>query len=285
MASTYNDLFLDARKILKKIDVSAADLEAREILACAADKTREELSLDMQKYAPDYVKKALEELLERRIQGEPIAYVIGEWDFYGMTLKVTPDVLIPRPDTELLVERALACMNEQEKPVRILDLCTGSGCVGLAILKNRGNSRAVLIDNSQSAIQVCKDNVRSLHLQAVATVLQEDVCESPNILLGQFDVITCNPPYIPVEDIETLDSSVKEYEPFTALDGGVDGLDFYRTIAKLWKPTLNSNGTILFEIGVGQADDVKAILEQEGYHCIAIYPDYAGILRVVEAKV
>ena len=151
MAATYNNLYLDARKRLREAGVEGAQLEARELVCCAAGKSREQFYRDMALYASDPVEEKLAELLERRLAGEPVAYLIGEWEFYGLGLDITPDVLIPRMDTEVLAERAILLARAAGEGARVLDLCAGSGCVGLAVAANVPGCRGVLADVSEAA--------------------------------------------------------------------------------------------------------------------------------------
>lgn len=285
MTATYNDLYLDVRKGLKKAGIEAASLEARELICAASGKSREQFFRDLPLYAPDFVQRKLEEFLLRRMQGEPVAYLVGEWEFYGITLTINSHVLIPRPDTEVLAERAITLIQEAGEGARILDLCAGSGCIGLSVASQVKECRAVLVDASPDAIQVCKQNIRRNNLSGRVTAMQGDARREPDPTLWDFDVIACNPPYIPTEEIAKLDPSVRDYEPHMALDGGADGLDFYRDISSLWANALRLGGTILFEVGIGQADLVKRILKETGYENIQIHRDRAGIPRVVEGHV
>lgn len=285
MAATYNNLYLDARKRLREAGVEGAQLEARELVCCAAGKSREQFYRDMALYASDPVEEKLAELLERRLAGEPVAYLIGEWEFYGLGLDITPDVLIPRMDTEVLAERAILLARAAGEGARVLDLCAGSGCVGLAVAANVPGCRVVLADVSEAALRLCKQNVRRNELNARVTCLSVDAMEPPSSALWDFDVIVSNPPYIPTGDIPGLDPSVRDYEPLIALDGGVDGLDFYRFIASKWKNALRLGGTLIFEVGIGQAPEVEEILAQNGFEQIQTTADTQGIWRVVEGTI
>ncbi len=281
MATTYNNLYLDARQKLKSAGIEAAQLEAREIVCFAAGKDRDHFYRDLMIYTSNQVEQRVAELVERRIAGEPVAYLIGEWEFYGLPIEVTPEVLIPRMDTEVLAEQAILLARAAGEGARVLDLCAGSGCVGLAVASNVPDCRTVLADVSDGALQVCKRNVRRNELNARVTCVQVDARETPPALLWDFDVIASNPPYIPSRDIDGLDHSVKDYEPRLALDGGVDGLDFYRLIARNWKNALRLGGSLLFEVGMGQAAQVEEILCREGYQNVRSYQDTQGIWRVV----
>ena len=282
MAATYNNLYLDTRQRLREAGVESAQLEARELLCHAAGKSREQFYRDMALYASDPVEEKLAALVERRLAGEPVAYLIGEWEFYGLPLEVTRDVLIPRMDTEVLAERAILLARAAGEGARVLDLCAGSGCVGLAVAANVPTCRVVLADVSEAALKVCKQNVRRHELNARVTCVQADALQKPDAALWDFDVIACNPPYIPSGDIAGLDVSVRDYEPRSALDGGDDGLDFYRAITANWGSALRLGGSLLFEVGIGQAMDVGALLERSGFEDIQSTQDTQGIPRVVE---
>ena len=240
MATTYNNLYLDTRARLKKAGVEAAQLEARELLCYAADKSREQLYRDMPLYVSGELEKRVEALVQRRLAGEPVAYIVGEWEFYGLTLDISSDVLIPRSDTEVLAERGILKAKAAGEGCRVLDLCAGSGCVGLAVAVHAPQCRVVLGELSEGALRVCKQNVRRNNLNARVTCLSVDAMEPPPAALWDFDVVVCNPPYIPSGDIAGLDVSVRDYEPRMALDGGADGLDFYRFIASKWKSAIRA---------------------------------------------
>ena len=285
MATTYNNLFLDTRTRLWKAGVENAQLEAREIVCYAADKSREQLYRDMSLYVSAELEHRVDELVQRRLAGEPVAYIIGEWEFYGLPMDVSHDVLIPRMDTEVLAERGILKTRESGEGARVLDLCAGSGCVGLAVAANAPQCRVVLGELSEGALRVCKQNVRRNELNARVTCLSVNAMEPPSSALWDFDVIVCNPPYIPTGEIDKLDVSVRDYEPHMALDGGEDGLDFYRFISAKWKSALRLGGTLIFEVGIGQAPAVEEILAQNGFEDIKTTADTQGIWRVVEGTI
>ena len=268
MATTYNNLFLDTRARLRKAGIEAGQLEARELICYAADKSREQFYRDMPLYVSGEMERRVEELVQRRLAGEPVAYIVGEWEFYGLPLNISNDVLIPRIDTEVLAERGILRARAAGEGARVLVLCAGSGC-----------------ELSEGALRVCKQNVRRNELNARVTCLSVNAMEPPASSLWDFDVIVSNPPYIPTGDIEGLDHSVKDYEPHMALDGGADGLDFYRFIAAKWKNAIRLGGSLIFEVGIGQAPDVENILAQNGFEQIQTTADTQGIWRVVEGTI
>ena len=283
MAITYNNLYLDIRQQLHQAGLPAATLEARELVCCAAGKSREELSRASRLYVPDAVEQQARALVQRHLEGEPVAYLIGEWEFYGLPLDISERVLIPRPDTEVLAAAAIEGLQGVESP-RVLDLCAGSGCVGLAVAKHVSGSHMVVGEIDEGALRVCRQNIRRNQLSARVTSLRMDAREKPSRQLGEFDCIVSNPPYIPTADIEALDPSVRDHEPHLALDGGADGLDFYRVIADKWRDALLPNGLMAFEVGIGQADEVLRIMRANGFGDIQIVKDLHGIPRVVYGR-
>lgn len=280
MAITYNNLYLDIRQQLHAAGLPAATLEARELVCCAAGKSREELTRDSRLYVPDTVERQARQLVERHLAGEPVAYLIGEWEFYGLPLDISESVLIPRPDTETLAEAAIGWLRQREAP-RVLDLCAGSGCLGLAIASQAPGARVVLGELSDGALRICRQNIRRNGLTGRVTAMQLDALRPPVQRLGDFDCIVSNPPYIPSGDIPGLDVSVRDYEPHMALDGGADGLDFYRAICAHWRSVLHPGSRLCFEVGIGQADDVLRLMRSVGFGDLEILPDPAGIPRVV----
>jgi len=278
---TYNDIYLDARKRLKAEGVEAFAPEARLIVSAAAGKTVEQLTRDLNLYVSADFSERVESYIARRLAGEPVAYITGEWEFYGMMLNVTPDVLIPRTDTEVLVDKAIEMLRGREENTRVLDLCCGSGCIGLAVAENVRNSRVILVDKSLKALRVARSNVLKNNLTRSVTCIDADACAPPPVLLGSFDMLLCNPPYIPSEDILGLDPSVRDYEPVEALDGGPDGLDFYPAVTRYWRAVLRDRGCLMFEVGIGQAAAVKQILEDAGFAGVQVFQDTLGIDRVV----
>lgn len=280
MAITYNNLYLDLRQQLRAAGVEAATLEARELVCFGTGKSREELSRDGGLYASPELEARVRALVDRHLAGEPVAYLIGEWEFYGLPLDISPDVLIPRPDTETLAEQAIDyCRTLGE--CRVLDLCAGSGCVGLAVASQVPEARVVLGELSDAALKICRQNIRRNGLSSRVVSLSANALEKPANNLGEFGCIVSNPPYIPTDDLAGLDISVRGYEPRMALDGGEDGLDFYQRITQHWKDALSPGGRLYFEVGIGQADSVLRIMRAQGFGDIQVVQDLHHIPRVV----
>ena len=280
MATTYNNLYLDMRQRFRSAGVFDPTRAARELICSASGKTNEELVRDSRLYVPPEIESAAENLAARHLAGEPVAYLIGEWEFYGLPLDISKAVLIPRPDTEALTARAIEAARSYDEP-RVLDLCAGSGCIGLAVAKQVPSARVLLGEYDENAIKICRQNIRRNSLAAQASVVRVNAREKPSRQLGEFDVIVSNPPYIPTADIDTLDISVRDHEPRIALDGGVDGLDFYRVICEKWRAALRDYGKLLFEVGIGQADAVLRLMRANGFGDVQIIKDLNDIPRVV----
>lgn len=284
MPKTYNDIYFSVRNKLRENGVEAFSLEARILLAAAAGKTTEQLMRDMYLYTSPEIEERAHSMIERRLQGEPLAYISGSWEFYGLPMTVTPDVLIPRMDTEILVDAAIDAIKGFGMKGRVLDLCCGSGCIACAIAHELPAARVVAADISPSALEVCRKNIKDNKLTSRIIPMNADATTWPPMSIGSFDVIVSNPPYIPSFELIELDCSVRDYEPMTALDGGEDGLDFYRAIIKYWTITMRPNGLMMFEVGEGQADEVKMMLLKAGFVSVEGRNDTLGFERVVIGK-
>ena len=280
MATTYNNLYLDIRQQLRRAGIEEATLEARELVCFGTGKSREQLVRDGGLYASPELEKRVRDLVDRHLAGEPVAYLIGEWEFYGLPLDISPGVLIPRPDTEVVAEQAIAYVKTLGE-CRVLDLCAGSGCIGLAVAAQAPQARVVLGEYSDGALRICRQNIRRSGLSGRVVPMGADAREKPEKSLGEFQCIVSNPPYIPSGDIAGLDVSVKDYEPHLALDGGDDGLDFYRSISEKWKEALVPGGRLYFEVGIGQADAVLRIMRAQGFGDIQVVKDLRDVPRVV----
>ena len=281
---TYNELYLSARNLLRQYGVEGCTLEARLLVAQAAGKSTADLLRDMNLYTTPAVEAKVTDYLARRLRGEPVAYITGSWEFYGLPMTVTPDVLIPRMDTELLVDTAKELLVGRKMDARILDLCCGSGCIACALGHELPASKLVAVDISASALEVCRKNLASNRISSRCLTIQADATAAPPLSIGSFDMIVSNPPYIESTEIMTLDSSVRDYEPIWALDGGADGLRFYKGILKYWKSLLRPGGYILFEVGETQAETVYDMSLAAGFAAADIRKDTQGISRVVIGK-
>ena len=278
---TYNELYLQTRNILRQRGVEGYNLEAKLIVSKAADKTVSALMRDLNLYTSEEIEDRVEEYTARRLRGEPVAYISGTWEFYGLPMIVTPDVLIPRIDSEVLVDAAKEMLTGYKMDARVLDLCCGSGCLTCAIAHEMPATRFLAVDISTSALEVCRKNIALNRLSNRAICMQADALSAPPLGLGVFDMIVCHPPYIPPFDLFTLDSSVKDFEPLWALDGGEDGLKFYKAIIKNWKILLGDEGLLLFEVSEDQAEDVKELLLSAGFSSAETRKDTIGVDRVV----
>ena len=285
MVMKYSELYRQARKALLEIEpVHQAGITARELLSFVSGKSAAELLADGEKYADGRIVQALEDVVNRMVKGEPLAYILGEWEFYGLKLHVTPDVLIPRDDTCALAEIAIRQALFLDSNPRILDLCTGSGCIGLAIASRVKDAKVTLADLSREALAVAKKNVALHHMGGRVSCVQADAMAEPPAFLGMFDMIVSNPPYIDETDMASLEVSVKDYEPHMALYGGIDGLDFYRSITEKYRHILKPGGYLCYEFGEEQGDDVCKILAANGFTVRQRVKDFCGTERAVIAQ-
>lgn len=235
--------------------------------------------------------RSIQRLTARRLKGEPVQYLVGAVEFWGLTIAVGSGVLIPRPETELLVEEAIRTVKKGDEdlpsseaagsPVAILDLCTGSGCIALALAKRFPEACVTGTDISGRALTYAKKNAAANHI--FNAVFRKGHLFEPLKKTGRFDVITANPPYIRTGDLPGLQPEVREWEPENALDGGPDGLGFYREILLKAPDYLIPGGTIVFELGYDQAAEVKTLARAQGFNKIMITNDYAGIGRILSA--
>lgn len=221
--------------------------------------------------------KTVESVINRRKNGEPLQYILGKWDFYDMTFNVGEGVLIPRPETETLVDFALEKIKDIESPV-IYDLCAGSGCIGLTVANHRKDAKVFLLEKEDGALKYLKLNKEKYNL-VNAFIIKGDLFEVDFLNFPDADVILSNPPYIPACEIENLQKEV-HFEPITALDGGIDGLDFYRCIAEKWISKVKKNGYIALECGEEQSEDIINLFNGKHSEKQVIY-DFNNIDRIV----
>jgi release factor glutamine methyltransferase len=267
-----------ARSTLARAGLESAALEARVLLGHVTSLTREQLIVEDARDLTPEEEARFEALVERRVAREPVAYLIGEKEFFGLRFEVNSDTLVPRPDTETLVEAVLKFCKTLEHGPRILDLGTGSGVLLLAVLHGRPQATGLGVDRSPGALKVATRNAKALGLDKRASFQEGNWTQG---LEGPFDVIVTNPPYIPSRDMEGLMPDVRDFEPAGALDGGPDGLCPMRTIARDAGPLFAPGGLFCCEIGQGQAETAARILIDNGFGDVKCVPDLNGIARCV----
>ena len=285
MVKQYGALYQDTRRrLLETEDAQDAGVLARMLICHVSGKEHAQFLADRDLYASEAIVEGVEKGLKRLLAGEPIAYILGQWEFYGLPMMVSPKVLIPRDDTCAVAELAIKQALFLDKDPRILDLCCGSGCIGLAVASRVKDAKVTLADVSQDALSVAKENASLNKLTGRVRCVQADALRPAFPFLGKFDLIVSNPPYITAKEMQELPVSVKDYEPHLALYGGEDGLDFYRSIVKNFAPALKPGGFLCFEFGMGQGDDVCRILEMNGYTILERTRDYNSRERAVLAQ-
>jgi len=229
----------------------------------------------------------LHDLVKRVGQNEPIAHIVGKTEFYSLELDITPDCLIPRPETEFLVERAIEFLRTRHGKQLVCDLCTGSGCIAVAIAKNFSNADIIATDISEAALKTAAINIEKYQLKEQIQLLCGDLFDPimPQLDVGKFDLIVCNPPYVSAPEFESLNKNVKDYEPRSALLAGADGLDIYRRIIEKVDQFLKSNAALMLEIGYSQGSAVRELLEKAGcFTKINIEKDFHDNDRIAMAK-
>lgn len=273
---TYKQAEQKGELLLQEAGVMDAKIDAWLLLEMVAKIDRSFYFTHINEEVEPEVLTEYERVLEKRAEHVPLQYITGEQEFMGMTFKVNSNVLIPRQDTETLVEEALKVIEPQ---MEVLDLCTGSGCILLSILKNAPTVRGTGSDVSKQALLVAKENAKLHDLEAewVRGNLFDNVS-------GTYDVIVSNPPYIVQAEISSLMPEVAQFEPIQALDGGVDGLDFYRKITEEAPKYLKKNGYLFFEIGYDQGQEVQRLMCEAGFMDVAVIKDLAGNDRVVKGQ-
>lgn len=282
---TYRDLYLSARSALSQTENQQnAGLIARDLVCSFSGLTPEQMLAEIDQPADPLAAEKVRQGVHRLLNEEPLAYVLGEWEFYGLPLYVSPDVLIPRDDTCAVTELAINKSLFLDKDPRILDLCCGSGCIGLAIASRVKDARVTLADISKEALAVAKKNIARNKLGGRVSTFQVDARKNAPGFLGKFDLIVSNPPYITAEDMKQLPKSVGDYEPHLALFGGEDGLDFYRCILKNFTSILKPGGFLCFEFGMDMGDSVCALLEENDYTIVQRKRDYNDRERAVLAQ-
>jgi release factor glutamine methyltransferase len=266
----------------KLAGIEAPEADARLLLGHALRLDRAQLLSQSDRLLDAREVSAISNLAARRLKREPVSRILGRKEFWSLPLDVTGDVLVPRPDTETLVEAALELTGpSRDKPLRLLDIGTGSGAIMLALLSELKNATGVATDISKAAIDVARGNAERLGL---ATRCSFVVCDIADGVSGPFDLIVSNPPYIAHDDIATLEPEVREHDPALALDGGQDGLDTYRAIAARAPSLLGPGGRLIVELGIGQESDVRDLFTKSGMTVGPARTDLAGVPRALSAS-
>lgn len=271
---TYSDLYKSSVEKLSKNGISEAAVDVRLLFDLLINKDRNFILVHGDDVVSDDEVNIISDAVNKRCQHIPLQHITGVADFMGLTFKVNENVLIPRFDTECLVEEVL---KEVCDGAKVLDVCTGSGCIILSLMSYRNDIEATAVDISYEALEVAKENAKMLSKDV--TFIQSDLFES--VVDTDFEYILSNPPYIRTDDISSLMEEVKDHDPMLALDGGTDGLDFYRRLSKDSIDHLKIGGKVFFEIGNDQGKDVSDILKNDGYRGIEVIKDYAGNDRIV----
>lgn len=279
---TYRELYEEGRRILEQAGLPDAALDARFLLEEVCGTNLQTLLVFPEKKVTEEEVNQYRAFVQRRKDREPTAMILGEWDFMGLTFRLNKSTLIPEQDTEVLVETALEELKRRglgEAPLRILDLCTGSGCILLSLLHELRNADGLGTDLSEEALEAARENAVRLGLQEKAAFRQGDLWEPVGD--ERFDLIVSNPPYVPTDVIPTLEPEVRCGEPYAALDGGEDGLVFYRRILKEAAGHLKPSGIIIVESGFDEAAQISALMQDQKLRGIRTVKDYGGLDRVV----
>lgn len=274
----YKECYQEGKSALAQVQIAEADLDARLLLEAVCGTNRNDLLVHGDREVSEQELQKYKKWISQRAQRIPLQHLTGVQDFMGLTFRVNEKVLIPRQDTEILVEEVL---RELQDGSRLLDMCTGSGCILISLLHYSNNCEGVGVDISAEALEVAKENARQIltaETYSRSMFLESNLFEK---VTGKYDVLVSNPPYIASKVIDTLMPEVKEHEPLLALDGTADGLFFYRKIVSEGREYLNHGGQIYFEIGYDQAEAVSEMLRENGFTQIQVAKDYAGLDRVV----
>ena len=276
---TIKEIMYRARETLKNFGDETYDIDAKVLLKHALSCNDMYLVIHSNDVLSVEKKQEYFSYIERRKSGEPVAYITGIKEFMGFDFKVTKDVLIPRPDTETLVNEVLRCTNDR-RSLRILDLCTGSGAIGITLAKMLSFCEVTMVDVSMDALEIARHNAIDLMVDHRCEFMCLDVLSDLHYIDEQYDIVVSNPPYIRSDVIQTLMNDVKDYEPLLALDGGDDGLIFYRKIVSEAENILKKDGLVFFEIGYDQADDVTDLMKSK-FRDISVVNDFGMNPRVI----
>ena len=277
---TIGELLIDGNKILKEADIETYILDTQLLLGKVLGKDKLYLITNKEEEVSKFKEREFYRLINKRKEKMPIKYILKSAEFMGLDFHIQEGVLIPRGDTEILVEEILNIIKD-DREYTVCDLCCGSGAIGISVAYLRENTKVDLIDYYDIPEKVTKRNITKHNLNSRATFIKSDLLEEPINQQNKYDILVSNPPYIKEEIIETLMDDVKKYEPHTALNGGEDGLYFYKKIVYDSDKILNDNGILAFEIGHDQGKEVSDLMSEKGYKNIRIVKDLAGHDRVV----
>jgi len=279
-AWTNKSILLWTTEFFSKHGISSPRLNAETLLAAVLGIDRVKIYMNWDKPLEKSELKHLKELIKRRVSKEPLQYILGYQDFWTVRLDVNPSVLIPRQDSEVIVESVIdVCGKQKESSIRILDICTGSGNLALAIASEFKNASVIGADISSAALQTAKKNAHNNKLEDRVSFETGDLFNIP--ISSPFDIIVSNPPYIPTDEINSLSEEIRMHEPTNALDGGLSGLIFYEKILKESPKYLKNDAVIFLEIGDNQAEEVISIFKDSGFSNIELRKDYSDNDRVV----
>ena len=279
---TVGELYTNLKSMLRLMNIEEYSFEAKLIFEKAFESELPRILMNRDSAVPENILKDIQDMTEKRRNGLPVQYIVGEWEFYGYPFKVGKGVLIPRQDTETLVDYVLEiCRRNNIKSPKIIDLCSGTGCIAITLKKEIPDSEVYALELSENALEYLEYN-KNLN-NAVIKIIKADVLEDNSRKnLPVFDIIVSNPPYLTKQDMQELQKEVQA-EPESALYAGEDGLYFYKKITPMWKKSLKKGGIIVYEIGINQHDSVSDILKSDNFEKVEFIKDTAGIIRVVSA--
>lgn len=279
---TVGELYTNLKSMLRLMNIEEYSFEAKLIFEKAFESELPRILMNRDSAVPENILKDIQDMTEKRRNGLPVQYIVGEWEFYGYPFKVGKGVLIPRQDTETLVDYVLEiCRRNNIKSPKIIDLCSGTGCIAITLKKEIPDSEVYALELSENALEYLEYNKKLNN--ADIKIIKADVLEDNSRKnLPVFDIIVSNPPYLTKQDMQELQKEVQA-EPESALYAGEDGLCFYKKITPLWKKSLKKGGIIVYEIGINQHDSVSDILKSDNFEKVEFIKDTAGIIRVVSA--
>lgn len=279
---TVGELYTNLKSMLRLINIEEYSFEAKLIFEKAFESELPRILMNRDSAVPENILKDIQDMTEKRRNGLPVQYIVGEWEFYGYPFKVGKGVLIPRQDTETLVDYVLEiCRRNNIKSPKIIDLCSGTGCIAITLKKEIPDSEVYALELSENALEYLEYN-KKLNNTDIKIIKADVLEDNSRKNLPVFDIIVSNPPYLTKQDMLELQKEVQA-EPESALYASEDGLYFYKKITPLWKKSLKNGGMIVYEIGINQHDSVSDILKSDNFEKVEFIKDTAGIIRVVSA--